>query len=41
MLLGFVVWGDVPAPRLLAGAALIMGAGLYIVWREHVLARAT
>ena len=41
MLLGFVVWGDVPAPRMLAGAALIMGAGLYIVWREHVLARAT
>ena len=31
MLLGLLVWGDVPSPRMLAGAALIMGAGLYIV----------
>jgi drug/metabolite transporter (DMT)-like permease len=35
MLLGFVVWGDVPGPRMLAGAALIMGAGLYIVLDER------
>ena len=35
MLLGLLVWGDVPGPRMLAGAALIMGAGLYIVWRER------
>ena len=39
MLLGFLVWGDMPSPRLLAGAALIMGAGLYIVQRERALAR--
>ena len=35
MLLGLLLWGDVPSPRMLAGAALIMGAGLYIVLRER------
>ena len=35
MLLGLIVWGDVPGLRMLAGAALIMGAGLYIVWQER------
>ncbi len=39
MLLGLLVWGDMPSPRMLAGAALIMGAGLYIVLRERALAR--
>ena len=39
MLLGFAVWGDVPTARMLAGAALIMGSGLYIVWRERQVAR--
>jgi drug/metabolite transporter (DMT)-like permease len=40
MLLGFAVWGDEPTARMLAGAALIMGSGLYIVWRERQVARA-
>jgi drug/metabolite transporter (DMT)-like permease len=40
MLLGFAVWGDVPTARMLAGAALIMGSGLFIVWRERQVARA-
>ena len=35
MLLGLAVWGDVPSPRMLAGAVLIMGAGLFILWRER------
>ena len=39
MLLGLAVWGDVPGPRMLAGAALIMAAGLYIVWRERARSR--
>lgn len=38
MLLGLTVWGDVPGPRMLAGAALIMGAGLYIVLQERARA---
>lgn len=37
--LGWVVWGDVPAPSMLAGAALIVAAGLYILHRELVLRR--
>ena len=32
MLLGFAVWGDLPSPQMLAGAVLIMGSGLFIVW---------
>lgn len=40
MALGFVFWGDVPGPRMLAGAALIMGSGLFILWRERRLAQA-
>jgi drug/metabolite transporter (DMT)-like permease len=35
MLLGFLVWGDVPGPRMLAGAVLIMGSGLYILLHER------
>jgi drug/metabolite transporter (DMT)-like permease len=37
--LGWIVWGDVPAPAMLAGAALIVAAGLYILHRELVLRR--
>lgn len=39
MLIGLVAWGDVPGPRMLAGAALILGSGLYIVLRERRRAR--
>ncbi|MBR0653492.1 DMT family transporter [Plastoroseomonas arctica] len=34
MLLGWTVWGDVPGVSTLAGAALIVAAGLYILHRE-------
>ena len=33
MLLGLMVWGDVPSAQMLAGAALIMGSGLYVALR--------
>jgi drug/metabolite transporter (DMT)-like permease len=39
ILLGWIVWGDVPAPTMLAGAALIVAAGLYILHRELVRRR--
>ena len=39
ILLGFVVFGDVPGLLTLAGAALIVAAGLYILHREITLAR--
>ena len=35
MLLGLAVWGDVPSAQMLAGAALIMGSGLYMISRPH------
>jgi drug/metabolite transporter (DMT)-like permease len=31
---GFVLWGDVPAGTTFAGAALIVAAGLWMIWRE-------
>jgi drug/metabolite transporter (DMT)-like permease len=34
MILGFLVWGDVPTPMLLVGAAIVVLSGLYILWRE-------
>lgn len=33
-LLGFLLWGDVPPSTTFAGAALIIAAGLWMVWRE-------
>lgn len=38
--LGFILWGDVPTPMLLAGAAVVAGSGLYILYRETVRRRA-
>ena len=35
--LGFFVFGEVPTPTMLAGAALIVGAGIVIIWRESQL----
>ncbi|MDT8345834.1 MAG: DMT family transporter, partial [Thermohalobaculum sp.] len=39
LILGYVVFGDVPAAATLAGAALIMGSGVYSFRREQKLAR--
>jgi drug/metabolite transporter (DMT)-like permease len=38
-LLGFIVWTDVPTPAVLAGSAIIISAGIYIVRREAMLRR--
>lgn len=32
--IGFVVWGELPGWATWAGAPLVIGSGLYIVWRE-------
>jgi len=38
-LLGYLVFGDVPPPNVLAGAAIIVAAGLYIFVREQAASR--
>lgn len=38
--IGYAVWGDVPDPWSVAGAALIVGSGLYILHRETARRRA-
>jgi drug/metabolite transporter (DMT)-like permease len=37
--LGWTIFGNQPPATTLAGAAVIVGSGLYTVWREHVLGR--
>ncbi|WP_349370285.1 DMT family transporter [Salinarimonas sp.] len=37
--LGYFVFGDVPRPALVVGAAIIVGAGVYIFLRERAVAR--
>jgi S-adenosylmethionine uptake transporter len=37
--LGYLMFGDVPDVFMLAGAAVIIAAGLYIFWREQVRAQ--
>ena len=39
VVLGWLVFGDVPDAFTLTGAAIIIGAGLYILWREQIVTR--
>ena len=39
MILGLLVWGDLPGPWTLVGASVLIGSGLYIWRREAALAR--
>ena len=34
LLIGFLVWGDVPSPSLLAGSAIVVASGLFLLWHE-------
>ena len=38
VLLGFLVWGDVPAQAVVLGATIVVASGLYILYREVVRA---
>lgn len=38
ILLGYLIFGDVPAPRTLVGAGIIIASGLYLLYRERVKA---
>ena len=37
LLLGFLVFGEVPSVLVYVGAAIIAGAGLFVIWRERQL----
>jgi drug/metabolite transporter (DMT)-like permease len=39
LIIGYVVWGDVPTPGLLAGSAIVVAAGLLRLWHETVRRR--
>jgi drug/metabolite transporter (DMT)-like permease len=39
VMLGYIVFGDVPSPSTALGAAIIIGAGLYIFLRERAIGR--
>jgi drug/metabolite transporter (DMT)-like permease len=34
MVIGFVVWGDVPTFALLVGSSIVVGSGLFLLWHE-------
>ena len=40
LIIGFLVWGDVPTKGLLVGSAIVVGSGLFLLWREARLQRA-
>ncbi|MDC7785145.1 DMT family transporter [Rhodoplanes sp. TEM] len=40
MLLGFLVWGDQPTLALLAGSAIVVASGLFLLWHEARAKRA-
>lgn len=38
-IIGYLIWGDIPGPMKFAGATLVVGAGLFILYRETRLYR--
>ncbi len=32
--LGFLVWGDLPTPRLVVGSMIVVACGLFLLWHE-------
>jgi drug/metabolite transporter (DMT)-like permease len=38
-LFGFMLWGDIPGQPIFVGSAIVIAAGLYIVYRETILKR--
>ena len=39
--LGYFIFAEVPEPMVMAGACVVSAAGIFIVWRERNLHRAT
>jgi drug/metabolite transporter (DMT)-like permease len=34
IILGFMVWGDMPSAALLVGSAIMVGSGMFLLWHE-------
>jgi drug/metabolite transporter (DMT)-like permease len=34
IILGFLVWGDMPSAALLAGSAIVVASGMFLLWHE-------
>ena len=34
IILGFLVWGDIPSAALLMGSAIVVGSGMFLLWHE-------
>ncbi len=34
IILGFLVWGDVPTAMLIGGSAIVVGSGMFLLWHE-------
>src|ERR1700742_4294343 len=34
MIIGFVVWNDVPSEQLIMGSVVVVGSGLFLLWSE-------
>jgi drug/metabolite transporter (DMT)-like permease len=39
MVIGFLVWGDVPTTGLMTGSAIVVASGLFLLWYESRLQR--
>lgn len=37
IVLGYLLFGDVPTSTMLLGSAIVIAAGLIVIWREHAL----
>ena len=35
LMIGYFIFSEVPKPMVLMGAAIIIGSGLFILWRER------
>jgi drug/metabolite transporter (DMT)-like permease len=35
IILGFLIWGDVPTVGLIVGSAIVVGSGIYLLWCER------
>lgn len=40
LVLGYAMFGETPTAMIVLGSAIIAGAGLFVIWREHQLALA-